>query len=312
VLLKTPTCSGFFYLKSTRCFSYSAEQIQDVEVLMILSLPRQRQLSLQRCKLMGILNVTPDSFSDGGRFVGHDTALRQVSQMLSDGADIIDVGGESTRPGATQVSLQQELDRVLPIIELIRREFDTVISIDTYKASVMQSAIAAGADIINDVRALQDDGAMAVAAQTGVPVCLMHMLGMPGTMQGLANYQHVTTEVLAFLQQRAQLCIEAGISSSQIILDPGFGFAKSLSHNYQLLAEFEQMLSAGYPLLAGMSRKSMIGHLLDLDASERLAGSIACATIAVIKGARIIRAHDVKETAHAIAVAEATIYGVSQ
>lgn len=279
---------------------------------MILSLPRQRQLSLQRCKLMGILNVTPDSFSDGGRFVGQDTALRQVSKMLSDGADIIDVGGESTRPGATQVSLQQELDRVLPIIELIRREFDTVISIDTYKAAVMQPAIVAGADIINDVRALQDDGAMAVAAQTGVPVCLMHMLGMPGTMQGLANYQHVTTEVLAFLQQRAQICIEAGISPSQIILDPGFGFAKSLSHNYQLLAEFEQMLSAGYPLLAGMSRKSMIGHLLDLDASERLAGSIACATIAVIKGARIIRAHDVKETAHAIAVAEATIYGVSQ
>jgi dihydropteroate synthase len=279
---------------------------------MILSLPQQRQLSLQRCKLMGILNVTPDSFSDGGRFIGQDAALRQVAQMLADGADIIDVGGESTRPGATEVSLQQELDRVIPIIELIRREFDTVISIDTYKAQVMKQAIAAGADMINDVRALQDEGAIAVAVSSGVPVCLMHMIGMPRSMQSLAQYQQVTIEVFAFLQQRADICIAAGIAPRQIIFDPGFGFAKDLQQNYQLLAEFDKLRAAGFPLLAGMSRKSMIGQLLDIGPSERLAGSIACATIAVIKGARIIRAHDVKETAHAIAVAEATMYGVSQ
>ncbi len=277
---------------------------------MLLTLPRQRQLSLQRCKLMGILNVTPDSFSDGGRFVGREAALRQVETMLQDGADIIDIGGESTRPGAAEVSLQQELDRVLPIIALIRQEFDTVISIDTYKAQVMQQAIDAGADIINDVRALQDHGAVAVAAATGVPVCLMHMLGMPGSMQSLAQYQNVNAEVLAFLLQRAEVCIAAGIARSQIILDPGFGFAKSIQHNYQLLAGFDSLQTAGFPLLAGMSRKSMIGQLLNIAASERLAGSIACATIAVMKGARIIRAHDVKQTAHAIAVAEATMYGV--
>lgn len=277
---------------------------------MLLTLPRQRQLSLERCKLMGILNVTPDSFSDGGRFIGRDAALRQVETMLQDGADIIDIGGESTRPGAAEVSLQQELDRVLPIIALIRQEFDTVISIDTYKAQVMQQAIDAGADIINDVRALQDQGAVAVAAATGVPVCLMHMLGMPGSMQSLAQYQDVNAEVLAFLRQRVEVCIAAGIARGQIILDPGFGFAKSLQHNYQLLAGFDSLQTAGLPLLAGMSRKSMIGQLLNIAASERLAGSIACATIAVMKGARIIRAHDVKQTAHAIAVAEATMYGV--
>lgn len=277
---------------------------------MLLTLPRQRQLSLERCKLMGILNVTPDSFSDGGRFIGRDAALRQVETMLQDGADIIDIGGESTRPGAAEVSLQQELDRVLPIIALIRQEFDTVISIDTYKAQVMQQAIDAGADIINDVRALQDQGAVAVAAATGVPVCLMHMLGMPGSMQSLAQYQDVKAEVLAFLRQRVEVCIAAGIARGQIILDPGFGFAKSLQHNYQLLAGFDSLQTAGLPLLAGMSRKSMIGQLLNIAASERLAGSIACATIAVMKGARIIRAHDVKQTAHAIAVAEATMYGV--
>lgn len=277
---------------------------------MLLTLPRQRQLSLERCKLMGILNVTPDSFSDGGRFVGRDAALRQVETMLKDGADIIDIGGESTRPGAAEVGLQQELDRVLPIITLIRQEFDTVISIDTYKAQVMQQAIDAGADIINDVRALQDQGAVAVAAATGVPVCLMHMLGMPGSMQSLAHYQDVNAEVLAFLQQRAEVCIAAGIAPGQIIFDPGFGFAKSIQHNYQLLAGLDSLQTAGFPLLAGMSRKSMIGQLLNIAASERLAGSIACATIAVMKGARIIRAHDVKQTAHAIAVAEATMYGV--
>ncbi len=276
---------------------------------MLLRLPRNRQLSLDKCKLMAILNVTPDSFSDGGKFVGQDAALRQVEQMLKDGADIIDIGGESTRPGAAEVSITEELNRVIPVIELIRREFDTVISIDTYKAAVMKAAIEAGADIINDVRALQDEGAIEVAVKTQVPVCLMHMRGMPGSMQQLAYYQQVTAEVLSFLLERANVCIKAGIAPGQIILDPGFGFAKTLAHNYRLLAELGQFQQSGYAVLAGMSRKSMIGQLLNRPVSERLAGSIACATIAVMHGARIIRAHDVRETADAIAVAEATMSG---
>ncbi|MCT6700206.1 dihydropteroate synthase [Rheinheimera sp. 4Y26] len=276
---------------------------------MLLRLPRNRQLLLDKCKLMAILNVTPDSFSDGGKFVGHDAALRQVEQMLKDGADIIDIGGESTRPGAAEVSISEELDRVIPVIELVRREFDTVISIDTYKTAVMKAAIAAGADIINDVRALQDEGAVEVAVQTQVPVCLMHMRGMPGSMQQLTDYQQVTDEVLTFLTERASFCIKAGIAPGQIILDPGFGFAKTLAQNYQLLSGLSKFQQSGFAVLAGMSRKSMIGQLLNRPVSERLAGSIACATIAVMHGARIIRTHDVRETADAIAVAEATMSG---
>lgn len=276
---------------------------------MKLVLPRQRELNLERCKLMAILNITPDSFSDGGKFVGVDAALRQVENMLKDGADIIDVGGESTRPGAQFVPLQQELDRVLPVIELIRREFDTVISVDTYKAQVMTEAVVAGADIINDIKALQEEGALAAAAKLQVPVCLMHMQGQPDSMQQAPQYQDVIREVCHFLQFRIQACVDAGIARSQLILDPGFGFGKTLAHNYQLLARLPEMGIHGLPVLAGMSRKSMIGQLLNRNTSERLAGSIACATIAVMHGARIIRAHDVKETADAIAVAQATFFG---
>ncbi|OBP15967.1 dihydropteroate synthase [Rheinheimera sp. SA_1] len=276
---------------------------------MKLVLPRQRELNLERCKLMAILNITPDSFSDGGKFVGVDAALRQVASMLADGADIIDVGGESTRPGAIQVPLQQELDRVLPVIELIRREFDTVISVDTYKATVMTEAIAAGADIINDIKALQEQGALAAAAKLQVPVCLMHMQGQPDSMQQAPQYRDVITEVSQFLQARIRACVDAGIAPSQLILDPGFGFGKTMTHNYQLLARLGELGSSGLPVLAGMSRKSMIGQLLNRNTSERLAGSIACATIAVMHGARIIRAHDVRETADAIAVAQATFFG---
>lgn len=276
---------------------------------MKLMLPRQRELSLERCKLMAILNITPDSFSDGGQFVGVDAALRQVARMLVEGADIIDVGGESTRPGAQQVSLQQELDRVLPVIELIRKEFDTVISVDTYKAGVMTAAVAAGADIINDVKALQDEGALMAAAKLQVPICLMHMQGQPDSMQQAPAYQDVIAEVVAFLQQRVRACVDVGIAASQLILDPGFGFGKTLAHNYQLLSRFNELAIDSLPVLAGMSRKSMIGQLLNRNTSERLAGSIACATIAVMHGARIIRAHDVKETADAIAVAQATLFG---
>jgi dihydropteroate synthase len=278
---------------------------------MKLVLPRQRELNLERCKLMAILNITPDSFSDGGKFVGTDAALRQVANMLADGADIIDVGGESTRPGAQQVPLQQELDRVIPVIELIRREFDTVISVDTYKAVVMTEAVDAGADIINDIKALQEDGALAAVAKLTVPVCLMHMQGQPTSMQQAPLYQDVFTEVRHFLQDRIQACADAGIVPSRIILDPGFGFGKTVAHNYQLLARLRDIGIGNLPVLAGMSRKSMIGQLLNRNTSERLAGSIACATIAVMHGARIVRAHDVKETADAIAVAQATFFGES-
>lgn len=279
---------------------------------MQLQLPRNRQLDLSRTKLMGILNVTPDSFSDGGQFIGQAAALRQVQQMLANGADIIDIGGESTRPGAKDVSLDDELARVIPVIHSIRQLYpDLPISVDTSKARVMAEAIAVGADIINDVRALQEPEALEVAVAAKVPVCLMHMQGQPRSMQHQPSYQQVVLEVLAFLQQRAEVCIAAGIARQQIIFDPGFGFGKSLAHNYELLSAMSQFVETGYPVLAGMSRKSMIGQLLNRDVAERLAGSIACATIAVMKGAQIIRVHDIKETADAIKIAQATKFGVN-
>ncbi len=279
---------------------------------MQLQLPRNRRLNLSRTKLMGILNVTPDSFSDGGQFIGQAAALAQVQQMLANGADIIDIGGESTRPGAKDVSLDDELARVIPVIHSIRQLYPELpISVDTSKAQVMAEAIAVGADIINDVRALQEPGALDVAVTTQVPVCLMHMQGQPRSMQHQPSYQQVVDEVLAFLRQRAEICIAAGIARQQIIFDPGFGFGKSLAHNYELLGELSQFIETGFPVLAGMSRKSMIGQLLNRDVAERLAGSIACATIAVMKGAQIIRVHDVKETADAIKIAQATKFGVN-
>lgn len=277
---------------------------------MLLQLPRHRQLDLSRPKVMGILNITPDSFSDGGRFIGKDAAIAQARAMLAAGAAILDIGGESTRPGAEEVSVQQELDRVLPVIEAIRSELDCVISIDTCKSQVMKEAVAAGADIINDIKALLDHGAVEVAAAAQVPVCLMHMQGQPRTMQHSPRYQDVVKEVGDFLQQRAEVCIAAGIPKSQIILDPGFGFGKSLQHNYQLLSQLSDLLGLNYPLLVGMSRKSMIGQLVQVPPEERLAGSLACATIAVMKGARIIRVHDVKETVQAVAITCATLFGV--
>lgn len=276
---------------------------------MQLNLPRQRKLDLRRPVVMGILNVTPDSFSDGGKHQHLTDALRQAERMLADGAGILDIGGESTRPGADDVSEQQELDRVVPVIAAIRQRFDCAISVDTSKAAVMSAAIQAGADIINDVRSLLEPGALQVALTAQVPVCLMHMQGAPRSMQHAPTYNDVTAEVQQFLLQRARECEHAGIRKENIILDPGFGFGKSLQHNFVLLENLEQMIGLGYPVLAGMSRKSMIGQLLNVPVNERLAGSIACATIAALKGAQIIRVHDVKESVQAVRVVTAMQYG---
>ncbi|MDO6560007.1 dihydropteroate synthase [Paraglaciecola chathamensis] len=259
-------------------------------------------LNLDSPKVMGILNVTPDSFSDGGRFSTVSNAINHAEEMITSGADFIDVGGESTRPGADDVTEQEELDRVVPVIEALHARFDTVISIDTSKPAVMKAAVDAGAGLINDVRALQEPGALEVAAHAQVAVCLMHMRGQPRSMQDAPHYDNVQTDVHDFLHARAQACIEAGIHKDQILIDPGFGFGKSLAHNYQLLAQLEALHLLGYPLLVGMSRKSMIGQLLNRTTDERLAGSVALATIAALKGAQIIRVHDVKETVDAVKI----------
>ena len=261
-----------------------------------------RTVSFNQPQIMGILNVTPDSFSDGGKHQQIDQAVRHALTMIEQGATFIDVGGESTRPGAPDVALQEELDRVIPVIEAIRKETDAIISVDSSKAQVMKEAVAAGAELINDVRALQEPGAIDVASEAGVPVCLMHMQGQPRTMQQTPDYSDVTKEVTAFLQQRIDACQRAGISTNQLILDPGYGFGKTLDHNYQLLNGLPDILNMGYPVLVGMSRKSMIGQLLNRAVNERLAGSIALATIAARMGAHIIRVHDVRETADAVAI----------
>lgn len=251
---------------------------------------------------MGILNVTPDSFSDGGAFKQRDAALKQTELMLQQGANFIDVGGESTRPGAKDVSTQEELDRVVPVIEAIHSRFDTIISIDTSKAEVMTQAVNAGAALINDVRALREPNALAAAVAANVPVCLMHMAGQPRSMQLAPDYNDVVKQVCDFLQMQISRCIEAGIERTKIMIDPGFGFGKSLAHNYQLLHKLEDLHRFKLPILVGMSRKSMLGQLLQRGVDDRLAGSIAVATIAALKGIQIIRVHDVKETVDAMKI----------
>jgi dihydropteroate synthase len=263
---------------------------------------RDKFLDLSTPKVMGILNVTPDSFSDGGAFNLLGNGLAQASLMLTEGADIIDIGGESTRPGAQNVSVQQELDRVIPVIESIYQRFDTIISIDTSKAQVMTEAVNAGASFINDVRALQEDGSLSAALKAGVPVCLMHMQGQPRLMQQNPTYNDVVENVMTFLQDRISVCYKAGIALEHIVVDPGFGFGKSIEHNYQMLANLEKFHTLNVPILAGMSRKSMIGNLLQREIDDRLAGNIAVATVAAKKGAQIIRVHDVKETVDAVKV----------
>ncbi len=268
----------------------------------------KHSLNIELPQVMGILNVTPDSFSDGGKFSRIDFALAQVEKMIADGAVIIDIGGESTRPGAKDVSEKDELERVIPVLKAIKKRFDTIVSIDTSKAVVMSEAITHGAGIINDVRALQNDDCLKVLAQDqSVAICLMHMQGLPRTMQQAPQYNDLIKDIIQFFQQRISACTESGIKKSRLILDPGFGFGKSLEQNYNLLANMSKFQSLDLPLLAGLSRKSMIGNLLNREVNERLAGSLATAVIAAQQGAKIIRVHDVKETVDTLKILQETI-----
>ena len=256
--------------------------------------------------IMGILNITPDSFSDGGKFSSYSSALKRAECMIKDGADIIDLGGESTKPGAISVCEEEELERVIPLLNAIKKNLSVKISIDTSKAEVMRQAIEHGADMINDVRALQNDGCLNVLAESQLPVCLMHMQGEPKTMQIAPHYDNIIDDIKAFFVSRIQACEQVGISRSRIILDPGFGFGKTLAQNYQLLAQLDKFDDLGLPLLSGTSRKSMIGDLLSRNVNDRLAGSLVTAIIASQKNANIIRVHDVKETVDALKVLKMT------
>ena len=255
-----------------------------------------RVLDLAHTHVMGILNVTPDSFSDGGRFAPLDAALRHAESRVLAGATLVDVGGESTRPGAPVVSPQEELDRVAPVVERISRELDVIISVDTSAPIVMTEVARLGAGLINDVRSLRREGALQAAAATGLPVCLMHMLGEPGDMQDNPHYEDLVGEVSTFLADHMARCVAAGIAPERIVLDPGFGFAKTLQHNLSLFKHMDALFLLGRPLLVGVSRKSMIGQTLGRPVNERLFGSLALAALAMTKGARILRVHDVAET----------------
>jgi dihydropteroate synthase len=266
---------------------------------------KDKQLDLSKPRVMGILNVTPDSFSDGGLFTNVDSALQQARKMVEEGAAIIDIGGESTRPGAEAVDEQAELERVIPVIERIARELDIIISIDTSKAAVMKYAVAAGAHMINDVAGLRGTNALTTAASLDVPVCVMHMKGEPRTMQAAPEYENVIREVNDFLAERKQACLDAGISDDQIILDPGFGFGKTVQHNLEIIRGLPILMELNMPLLLGVSRKSTIGAILDKPVEERLYGSVALASLAAWSGVKIIRAHDVRATVEALDVVDA-------
>ncbi|MFC0321964.1 dihydropteroate synthase [Gallibacterium melopsittaci] len=267
----------------------------------------QRELDLSQPQVMGILNVTPDSFSDSGKFLALDNALYHAEQMIQQGASIIDIGGESTRPMADEVTVEQELARVVPVVEALRQRFDCWISVDTSKAMVMREAAKVGMDLINDIRALSEEGALTAAVELDLPVCLMHMQGQPRTMQQNPVYQDVVSEVLDWLLQRAAVCEQAGIRRENVILDVGFGFGKTLEHNYLLLNQLERFVATDYPILIGLSRKSMIGNVLNKPVDQRMIGSVAGALIAVMKGAQIVRVHDVAATVDALKIWQATV-----
>ena len=268
---------------------------------------KTKTLDLSSPQIMGILNFTPDSFSDSGQFFQLDKALVQVETMLQPGASIIDIGGESTRPMAEEVTLEQELERVIPLVEAVRQRFDCWISVDTSKARVMQEAANAGMDLINDIRALREPNALQTAVQLGLPVCIMHMQGQPRTMQLNPHYDDVVADVLKFMQQRPEQCLTSGIKKENLLWDPGFGFGKSVQHNYRLLQQLSVFCEQGYPVLAGISRKSMIGAVLDKTVEQRMVGSVSAALIAAMKGACILRVHDVGETADALKIWQATV-----
>ena len=265
----------------------------------------QRDLTVPR--VMGIVNVTPDSFSDGGKFSNTNLAIQHALKLAEEGADILDIGGESTRPNAVSVGLQEELDRVMPVIESLVSQVNIPISIDTYKPQVMQAAIAAGASMVNDVRALQEEGALEIVAQSKVAVCLMHMQGTPQTMQINPQYKDVVSEVKAFLATRLQASIDAGLPRNRILLDPGFGFGKTREHNITLIQQLESFAELGQPLLVGLSRKSVLGQVTGNDVDARLYASIAASVIVAQKGAKILRVHDVKATVEALKVVTAIL-----
>jgi len=267
----------------------------------------RRALDLTRPRVMGILNVTPDSFSDGGRFLDRDRAIAHARAMLAEGADLIDVGGESTRPGAAPVPEAEEIDRVVPVIEALVAD-GALVSVDTMKPAVMRAAIAAGASMVNDVRALREAGAIEAVAQSGAAVCLMHMRGTPASMQEAPEYVDVVADVRGFLMSRAGVCEAAGIARERIVLDPGFGFGKTRAHNMALLARLGEIAALGYPVLAGLSRKSTLGAITGRAEEGRLAASVAAALIAVERGASILRVHDVPETVDALKVLDAVLH----
>ena len=259
-------------------------------------------------QIMAVLNTTPDSFSDGGELYGHghrldlSLILARVESFLQQGASIVDVGGESTRPGAEPVSVEEELERVIPVVEAISKRFDVAISVDTSTPAVMTESAKVGASLINDVRALGRPGALEAAAETGLPVCLMHMSGEPGSMQDNPQYDDVVQEVSDFLLMRVEQCVQSGIDAGQILIDPGFGFGKTLTHNLTLFRHLDQLVTLGFPLIVGVSRKSMIGAVLDKPVDQRIIGSVAMAMLAAQKGAQILRVHDVSATADALKI----------